>query len=600
MDVTNVSPIKIIENINEIISKFILCVLPTQCGKTFWAILKIINEIKQDDYLGKSIHIVFTMNTLLNNEQFAKRLDTIEHEYGYGAVCIFSSRYSGGKYTHVTNVVSLQGLCANKETCPRVIVMCSNKRRYEDGVEFIKVINENNINNITRLFAYYDEIHEYINDTLRSQIEEIHEFDIVKCINGLTATPKNIFQEMGFWSKILIQSDDISYENYIGCGDMLFNCIDDYFDIPYIRPMSLWCDELDNQTIGFVEYVLEKHPEILSVNTRVFIPAHVRRIGHNRLRESLFTINNDVVVVLLNGSGNTIQYTDNYGRITIPIITRNEEVCETINRIISQKQLRNRPIVFTGFICVGMGQTLAHRLYGSFTSAILSHLYLTNDQLYQLFGRITGRMRDWDTYIQTQVYCPTIIMNRVTAMEICSRNMTSEENRGSYISEEEYLEPMKNVEGKEDILSNNRQIKKKNTPKKDARISQSSYWRVPIILSGFTGREPIFTEELKMPKRVAFVKNAIENDLSYKKLFDYISHPNVICSKTSRPEVEISNPNPKGSYKKHITDVVNASNNNRPFSVSSRHEDKNNWSLFIDSKENRLCILLWVLDSSLY
>jgi hypothetical protein len=351
--------------------------------------------------------------------------------------------------------------------------MCSNKRRYEDGVEFIKVINENNINYISRVFAYYDEIHEYINDTLRSQIEEIHEFDIVRCISGLTATPKNIFQEMGFWSKILIQSDDISYENYIGCGDMLFNCIDDYFDIPYIRPRSLWCDELDNQTIGFVEYVLGKHPEILSVNTRVFIPAHVRRVGHNRLRETLFTINNDVVVVLLNGSANTIQYTDNYGRITIPIIARNEEVCETINRIISQKQLRNRPIVFTGFICIGMGQTLAHRLYGSFTSAILSHLSLTNDQLYQLFGRITGRMRDWDTYIQTQVYCPTIIMNRVTAMEICSRNMTSEENRGSYISEEEYLEPMKNIEGKEDILSNNRQIKKKNTSKKDARISIS-------------------------------------------------------------------------------------------------------------------------------
>jgi hypothetical protein len=463
MDVINDSPIKIIENIIEIISKFILCVLPTQCGKTFQVISKINNEIKQDDELGTSIHIVFTMNSLLNNEQFAKRLDMIEDEYGCGSVCIFSSKYSGKKYTHVTNVVTLQGLCANKDTCPKVIVMCSNKRRYGDGVEFIKVIDGNNINNITRVFCYYDEIHEYINDSLRNQIEEIHEFDIVKCITGMTATPKNIFREIGFWSKIFIQSDDISYENYIGCEDMIYNCIDDYFDIPYIRPKSLWCDELDNQTIGFVEHVLRKHPEILSENTRIFIPAHVRRVGHNRLKELLFTINNDVVVILLNGLGNIIQYNDNYGRITIPIVSRNEEVCQTIQRIIIQRQLQHRPIVFTGFICVGMGQTLTHRLTGSFTSAIISHLSLTNDQLYQLFGRITGRMRDWDTYRQTHVYCPTIVMNRVTAMELCARNMTSEENRGSFISEEEYLEPIKHVEGKEDILSNNRQIKKKNT-----------------------------------------------------------------------------------------------------------------------------------------
>lgn len=74
------------ERIFESISKFVLCVLPTQLGKTFTAISKILTEILQDDDFGRSIHIIFTMNTLLNNKQFAKRLATIEQTYGKGSI----------------------------------------------------------------------------------------------------------------------------------------------------------------------------------------------------------------------------------------------------------------------------------------------------------------------------------------------------------------------------------------------------------------------------------------------------------------------------------------------------------------------------------
>jgi len=125
--------------------KFILCVLLTQLGKTFTAINRIVTEIEQDDEFGRSIHIVFTMNTLLNNKQFAKRLETIENTYGKGCICVFSSKYDGN-YKHVKDRLQLQGLCADESTCPRVVVMCSNSRRYDDGVEFIKVIDKNKIN----------------------------------------------------------------------------------------------------------------------------------------------------------------------------------------------------------------------------------------------------------------------------------------------------------------------------------------------------------------------------------------------------------------------------------------------------------------------
>ena len=117
-----------------VLVKFILCVLLTQFGKTFTVIERIFTEIHKDNELGRSIHIVFTMNTLLNSKQFAKRLKGIEESYGKGSVCILASNYTGD-YAHVKSLDELLGICVRK--CPRVVVMCSNSRRYDDGVEFL-------------------------------------------------------------------------------------------------------------------------------------------------------------------------------------------------------------------------------------------------------------------------------------------------------------------------------------------------------------------------------------------------------------------------------------------------------------------------------
>lgn len=454
----------------EFTSKFILCVLLTQLGKTFTVISKIIDEIRQDNELGRSIHMIFTMNTLLNNKQFAKRLETIEKTYGKGSICIFSSSKYDGKYKHVKNRLELLGLCADVSTCPRAVVMCSNNKRYDDGVEFLKVINKNKIN-IFRAFAYYDELHNYITDLLRIQIEEIHSLDIVKSITALSASPDKIWQdtiwqESGFWSKIrLIQLNDFSESNYAGYKDMIFNCIDDFFANPYIRPSLFNFDEKDRQTVGFIENVLIKYPEILNNNTRSFIPAHIRRSGHNAVRDLVFNINPTAVVVVINGVEKTLQYKDGLKNTkTLQLSSDNEEVCETISRLILQHKLQNRPIVITGLLCVGMGQTLTHKSLGSFTSAIFGHLDLTNDEIYQLFGRITGRMKDWDKYIQTQVYCPTIIMNRCVVMEECARNMAKDHN-GEIVSQLDYRGPMTEMgQVGQDAIENIR-ISKKKQPK---------------------------------------------------------------------------------------------------------------------------------------
>jgi hypothetical protein len=446
----------------EFFSKFVLCVLMTQMGKTFTAIKRIYTEIEQDLEQGRSVHMVFTMNTLLNNTQFAKRLKEIEDRYGKGSVCVFASKYSGA-YTHVRSITQLQGICLDKDTCPRVIVVCSNTKRFTDGIKFMKVINTNKLH-IFRVFVYYDELHAYINDHLRNQIEEIHKLDIVRGILALTATPDKIWQERGFWSKInLIKLDDLSSDNYAGYGDMIFNCIDDYFATPYNRSRTY--DEMDNNVIGFITHTLNKHPEILGENTRSFIPAHIRRDGHNRVRNLIFERNPNALVILLNGIEKSLQYKDNIGHTKTILLTSNdEEVCETIYRVIVENNLQGRPLVITGRLCVGMGQTLTHKQLGPFTHAIFGQMDDTNDDMYQLFGRTTGRMKKWDTYIKTQIYCPSPIMHRIAIMEECAKKIIEDHN-GENVTQEIYRNPIDTMEGSEDVIGNIRKSPKKKSLK---------------------------------------------------------------------------------------------------------------------------------------
>jgi len=453
---------------NTLASKFTLCVLPTQWGKTYNAISKIKKDISQDNEHGTSIHIIFTMNSLLNNEQFAKRLDDVEKEFGEGSVCVINSSKKPCKYKHVSNTLELMGLCAIKYDRPRVVVMCSNKLRYSDGVEFLKKLNENLNENvlIKRAFVYYDELHKYINDSVRKQIEKIHNLEIVNGIMAMTATPDKIWEPEGngFWSKLkIIYLDNFSGANYAGYNDMIFNCVDDFS----INTILHKYDEKDRQIIGFIEFVLKRYPEILENNTMSFIPGNIRRVSHNIIRDLIFSINNKAVVIVINGLDKSIKYNDDRGNCkTLPLQSYDEEVCETISRLVLHHKLENRPVVITGLLCVGMGQTLLHKSLGSFTSAIFGHLELKNDDMYQLIGRIFGRTKDWgDKYVQTQVYCPTTIMYRIKAMEECARNMACCHN-GEEVCQEQYREPMNEMDECKNVKNNFRNPKKKNNENK--------------------------------------------------------------------------------------------------------------------------------------
>jgi hypothetical protein len=112
-----------------------------------------------------------------------------------------------------------------------------------------------------------------------------------------------------------------------------------------------------------------------------------------------------------------MRYQKNGKKYMASLVSSHQEVCERMSDLIKKLDLENRPLFITGFFCVGMGQTLTHSNYGSFTHSIISHLSCSPVVLYQLIGRITGRMKHWEKYQQTKLLCPSSVYATALNME---------------------------------------------------------------------------------------------------------------------------------------------------------------------------------------
>jgi hypothetical protein len=418
----------------------------TQFGKTFQCTERIIQELLSD--ADRSLHIVFTMNTLLNNRQFSTRMKQIKTAVPNEPNSIMTLSSQKLQYTsHANDIHGIWSACMPMDKTaepPRVLVMCGNPTRFRDGVQLIRAINDHRDScKIKRVCVYYDEIHSYINaPEMRKQIEEIHSYEVTDFILGLTATPNNIFTSKGPWSSLNVyRIPTFNDENYFGFRDMCFVKTDDYFPEDYRPPAFRDFGERDRQTFGFIQHILEANPSILDDGTYNFIPASYIKSGHGRVRDYIFSKNEKAVVIVLNGEEKSLQFNKDGNTLTIPLISDTLEVKDTISEILVEHELLDRSINVTGHLCIGMGQTLTSEITGSFTSAIIGHLDLKNDEIYQLFGRITGRTKHWDKYRQTKVFCPSKIYKIVDTMEDCSRNMAVNHG-GEEVTRNHYLEPV--------------------------------------------------------------------------------------------------------------------------------------------------------------
>ena len=408
--------------------KFTLCIMPTQNGKTFQTINYIMERIMEETSDNKTIHFVFTMNTILGNKQFADRIAKAIQKFGKNSVCIFNSE----KNMNLRDVNYISNLSELKElffdgNIPRVIIMCSNTKRFENITSFLEILDKKDNRNISGVYLYYDELHKYINNKLRTKIEKIHNLNITNNILALTATPEKIFSDN--W-KCLKQMDIREIND------------DDYCGYKEISPIIVEEDEKSEEK--YAEKIL-KHDKF-SNNSRIFIPASKRIETHNNIRNMIFQYYDNAVVVVLNGKEKSISIKN---KTAIDLDPKKGEISyEIFTKIKTNEEFKNKPIFITGFICLGMGQTLVCEELGSFTHAIISHSNLSHDDVYQLFGRITGRMKNWSSYEKTILYCPENTWNICRTMEDNARNIMNN-YRGEYITETIYNQHI-NKEKKED------------------------------------------------------------------------------------------------------------------------------------------------------
>jgi len=120
--------------------------------------------------------------------------------------------------------------------------------------------------------------------------------------------------------------------------------------------------------------------------------------------------------------------------------------------------------------------------------------------------------------------------------------------------------------------------------------------RVPVVIEGINPTDIIFTK-ISREKRIEYVLSILSSDDNYTRLLNFIRSPGVECAQITQPRIGSDN-----AYGKLITDVVNAKTNNKPYSVGLKKEfrDKNNWQLFIDNREHRLCFVIWSINPELY
>jgi len=169
--------------------------------------------------------------------------------------------------------------------------------------------------------------------------------------------------------------------------------------------------------------------------------------------------------------------------------------------------------------------------------------------------------------------------------------------RTSVDSIKEYIEWYKNPFG--DVKYNTSTAKVfvraqniKNLEVFSSKPNKNEYTRVPVIIEGLNETDIIFTTT-KQKDKIDYINSLLRSDEKYNKLYNFINNKDVtLC--------QITKPSKDNSYKKHITDVVNAYKNNKPYSVDVKIKDKSNWSVYIDNREKRLCFIIWSINSDLY
>lgn len=409
----------------EINTKFQMISKPVQIGKTFECIDQIKQHIEMDEMDGRSLHFIFTQNTMLNQSQFFERLP-------FDKVITLGSKKKAND-NHINTLLEMEGSLLGSKTGKNIVVMCSHDKRFQNIRDFCQKYDQEKHPFCQRIYIYIDEIHEYIS-LCQNFINSIKELKIVKKIIGLTATVGPLFE---FFEHFMLANYQCSnYDNYQSLSQHIF-----------IHP-----DVESKTTIEYAEKVLEMFYDDFYVDgKRTFIPSGVKKCTHDDMKDLIVSKANgkNIIVLVINSQHKCFYYINNGVEKIVENQNSNLQISDNISEFVKKHYLQNVPLFVTGHKCIKVGITICNSDIGAFTSSVISHHMMSpykdsckyESNLYQLVGRTTGNVKIYEGFYNTKIFCTTKVRDIVLPMERRATNLDvkAQLDQNKLITREEYI-----------------------------------------------------------------------------------------------------------------------------------------------------------------
>lgn len=399
-------------------SKLNILTLPTQGGKTFTCIKKIEERIFFDDIMGKSIHIVMTQNTLMNQAQFLGRIQS-------NNVISFGSK-SLTAIDHANNRFELIGKFKSNPNFS-VIVCCLNDTRLKDFKEMFSQ-NQFFANSDISVYMYFDEVHETIS-MCKPFIEEFSRYSFIEKMTCITATPERIAREFHI-EKICDFLQKLEPTQVINTNF--------YYKIrehdKCLNP------SLENEAV--VEYTMRivkhYHPYFFRPYAKNFVPSSVSKKSHIEMKDKLLEFNSLALVIVINTNIKKLFFYNDQGIMQeIDLFKKPEKtnrkekkqmkpklnMSVIITDILIENHLQSRPLFITGHECISVGVTFCGPEFGSFTNSVIYFPNMLQDDLYQFAGRTTGNIKTMPNFEPTTIFTTFEIYQKIIEQENYSHQL---------------------------------------------------------------------------------------------------------------------------------------------------------------------------------
>lgn len=569
-------------------SKATIVVKPTQSGKTFTMLTKIVDLFRENEETStRRIQLIFVDNNLLLANQTASRVRDCEwFENDENEYLMFSSNSKTAKAGDIIRNI----LSPFRDRQVHNIIMCANIYRFRDTIEIIGCTSG------IEYDIWIDESDKTFSSANHTTLMKTFcDTPNVKSVTLLTATPSKNLKQFKDGIPIYAMENTTIQDVYSGWRDS--NICHHDIDIP--------------DSVSYARSVIDKYSDCFKGEVRCFIPADFYVETHesmaSMLREKGFT------VLIINGSTCDITFKLgkkefrrpvlellaglNPSKYSISIGLNNISAAEWIGDIYSE--FVSGPFAITGNLCINRGTTLSSsKMF--INRAIMppkqpktkATKEITMTQLYQLAGRICGNTQEYTQWESPLVFCTSLFDSCIQTMETRARRLAEVafNNNTSIVTSSDYetsaVAPLTASEKKQQIKDNDLVLR----------------GTVPEVLQ-LTEDELQTLIKLTDGTRESYLIGVIRrlNPNLFKKMEFHmcqsISHVGATIYKDTSLTLEeqLAKIQETDGYRKHIEGPINRNKNNLPWKAAIPKEKNNDdlWVAYIDSIYNRVIISVW-------